>query len=236
MAQVKTSRDWISRSGPAGRRYTTVIFTLKRAAVVRFSVMRIAPDCRHIGSVVLRGHQGMNRVRFRGRVAGRALPPGTYELRSSGVRTRIVIFKRTPLPEEVAAARASNTCGSSAGISGFDAHGAAQSATLGGAGGHAKGSGRGNQGTTKASSTNDRSERFGVLGVRFTRAAEAVKEIPRPLFAILGLAILLLALAALPLRWVPNARVAAVLAYRRSLVALAGAITLVAVAVAYALA
>jgi hypothetical protein len=76
----------------------------------------------------------------------------------------------------------------------------------------------------------------GVLGTRFTRkAVEVVKEIPLWLFVLLGLAIALLAVAALPLRVAPNGRAAAVIAHRRGVVALAGGVALVAVAVAYAL-
>ncbi len=77
---------------------------------------------------------------------------------------------------------------------------------------------------------------LGVLGVRFTRAAEAVKDVPPVLFVLLGIAIGLLAAAAMPLRFVPSARMAAVLAYRRTFVAMAGAVTLASVAVVYALA
>jgi hypothetical protein len=75
----------------------------------------------------------------------------------------------------------------------------------------------------------------GILGVRFTKAVDAVKAIPLWLFVLLGLAIALLAVAALPLRATPNGRVAVVLAHRRGLIALAGAAMLVAVTVAYAL-
>ncbi len=76
----------------------------------------------------------------------------------------------------------------------------------------------------------------GVLGVNFTRTADAVKEVPPLLFVLLGIAIGLLAAAALPLRFVPSARLAAALAYRRTFVAMAGAVTLASVAVVYALA
>jgi hypothetical protein len=74
----------------------------------------------------------------------------------------------------------------------------------------------------------------GVLGVSFTRAADAAKEVSPLLFVLLGIAIGLLAAAAMPLRFVPSARLAAVLAYRRTFVATAGAVTLASVAVAAA--
>jgi hypothetical protein len=75
-----------------------------------------------------------------------------------------------------------------------------------------------------------------VLGVRFKRAADVVKEVPAILFVLLGIAIGLLATAAMPLRFIPGAHLAAVLAYRRTFVALVGAVTLASVAVVYALA
>lgn len=75
----------------------------------------------------------------------------------------------------------------------------------------------------------------GVLGAQFTRAADAVKQIHPLLFVLLGIAIALLALAATPARLVPSTRVAAVLAYRRNAVAVAGAAALITVTVAYAL-
>jgi hypothetical protein len=76
----------------------------------------------------------------------------------------------------------------------------------------------------------------GVLGVQFSRAAEAVKQIHPLLYLLLGIAIALLALAAIPVRYVPNARIAALLAYRRSAVAIAGAAALATVSVLYVLA
>jgi hypothetical protein len=153
--------------------------------------------------------------------------------RTALAETKLVIFKRRPLPEELAAAQAANTCGSagSAGDS-MSSTGAAASGTrpIGGAeqGGELK---------VPRSSRSKRSKTaLGVLGVRFTRAAEVVKDVPAVLYVLLGIAIGLLAAAAMPLRLVPNARMAAVLAYQRAFVALAGAVTLASVAVVYALA
>jgi hypothetical protein len=71
--------------------------------------------------------------------------------------------------------------------------------------------------------------------VQFSRATDAVKRIHPLLYLLLGVAIALLTLAAVPVRYVPNARIAALLAYRRSTVALAGAAVLVTVTVVYAL-
>ena len=80
------------------------------------------------------------------------------------------------------------------------------------------------------------SRAHGVLGVKFAKnAVGAIKSIPPLLFVLLGIAIALLGVAALPLRMAPSRQAAMTLAYHRGGVALAGAGLLVAVAVAYAL-
>jgi hypothetical protein len=63
---------------------------------------------------------------------------------------------------------------------------------------------------------------------------DAVKDISPYLFIVLALAIVLLALASVPLRVTPNGRSAAVLVHHRGMLALAGATALAAVMVAYA--
>ena len=218
---------------------------LSKPARVEFVLIRVAPDCRPVGRFRVKGHAGQNRVPFQGRIKGRALRPGTYVIRARTLparraltETKLVIFKRRPLPAELAAAQASNTCGSSHGDT-------SSSSTLGGGAGPDEG----NQGKVQVKRGGNESEPIrvrttknpvGVLGVSFTRTADAVKEVPALFYILLGIAIGLLAAAAIPLRFVPSARLAAALAYRRTVVAMAGAITLasvaVAVAVVYALA
>jgi len=196
-----------------------------------------------MGRFRVNGRAGTNRVRFRGRIKGRALRPGTYVIRVHAlpargkalVETKLVVFKHRPLPEELGAAQASNTCRSS------DAGGESTRGGTGPFAGAAKdgklqvsrrseGPGPIRVGHSKGKTP------IGVLGVRFTRAADAVKEVPAILFVLLGIAIGLLATAAMPLRFIPSAHMAAVLAYRRTFVALVGAVTLASVAVVYALA
>ena len=214
-------------------------FVLSKPTVVEFVLVRVAPDCRPVGRFRVKGQAGQNRVRFRGRIKGRALRPGTYVIRARTLparraltETKLVIFKRRPLPEELAAAQASNTCGSSDG-------GTSSSSTLGGG----AGPGAGNEGKLQVKRGGNEpgpirirpiKNPVGVLGVSFTRTADAVKEVPALLYLLLGIAIGLLAAAAMPIRFVPNARLAAVLAYRRTVVTMAGAITLASVAVAAA--
>ena len=191
-----------------------------------------------MGRFRVKGHAGKNRVRFRGRIKGRALRPGTYVIRARTLparraltETKLVIFKERPLPEELAAAQASNTCG------GTDGDTSSASMLGGGAGTRGGNEGnlqvkRGDKGSELRVGTTKNP--LGVMGVRFTRTADAVKKVPALLFVLLGIAIGLLAAAATPIRFVPSARMAAVLAYRRTSVAMAGAVTLASVAVVFA--
>jgi hypothetical protein len=141
-----------------------------------------------------------------------------------------VILKRRPRPEELAAAQASNTCRSSNGDTWL----------ADGAGPVGSGDGklqvqRGAEGS-RPIHVAKRKTPLGVLGARFSRTSDAIKAVPAFLFVPLGIAIGLLAAAAMPIRLIPNARMAAALAYRRTSVALAGAVALASVAVVYALA
>jgi hypothetical protein len=213
----------------------TLRFFLSKPALVEFLLVRVAPDCRPVARFLVKGRAGTNRVRFRGRIRGRALRPGTYVIRARTLpagkalaETKLVIFKRKPLPRELAAAQAANACGISDRAEGMSSARALPGGTkpTGGADKSKLEVSRGNRGKTP----------LGVLGVRFTRAADAVKDVPALVFVLLGIAIGLLAAAAMPLRFLPDGRLAALLAYQRTSVALAGAITLASVALVYALA
>ena len=188
----------------------------------------------------MKGHAGKNRVGFRGRIKGRALRPGTYVIRARTLparraltETKLVIFKRKPLAEELAAAQASNTCGSSDSDT-------SSSSTLGSGAGPVSGAGQHGPlqvtGAGEPIRVDKNKTPVAVLGARFTRAAHAVKDVPPLLYLLLGIAIGLLAAAAVPLRFVPSDRLAVALAYRRTFVAMAGAAMLASVAVVYALA
>jgi hypothetical protein len=60
---------------------TTLVFKLSRPAVLRFTIVRVYPSCERVGSFSVRGRRGVNRVPFRGRVRGKPLRDGTYQLR-----------------------------------------------------------------------------------------------------------------------------------------------------------
>lgn len=232
------SRNWISRSGPKQGRQTVLVFTLGKAGPVEFVVRELAPDCRRIGRFRVAGHEGVNRVHFRGRLGRRVLGPGTYRIRARTlprgralVDTKLVIVTR-PERDEIASARGANACGSNA-----QGHSSAASAswTASGAAPTTPSSGTAPFSEGKAEKPASPSRAHGVLGARFTRAVDAVTGIPLWLFILLGLAIAILAVAALPLRAARNRRAASALAQHRGVFALAGAVVLLAVTVAYTL-
>ena len=74
----------------------------------------------------------------------------------------------------------------------------------------------------------------GVLAEQFKRPIDVIKAVPPFLLVLLAFAIALLALAATPRQASPSARLQALLAYRRGLIALAGATILIGVAITYA--
>lgn len=65
---------------PGPRSAVGLRLVLSRPARVRFLVIGPAPSCQTAGRFVLAGHQGLNKVVFRGRVRGRLLGPGTYTI------------------------------------------------------------------------------------------------------------------------------------------------------------
>jgi hypothetical protein len=236
--RLRFSRDWISRTGPKKRRQTVLVFVLKKAALVEFVVIEVAPDCRRVGRFRVVGRRGVNRVRFRGRIGRRALGPGTYRIMARAlprgralVDTKLVVVAR-PERDEISSGRRANACGS-------ESRGQSTSSTA-----SASASTPAKPTAARPPATEDKAEERatpspdkGVLGAKFTkRAVEAVKSIPLWLFALLGLAIAILAVAALPMRAAPSRRAAFALAHHRSAFAVAGAALLLVVMVAYTLA
>jgi hypothetical protein len=226
--RLKVVRAWISRSGPRAQRQTTFVFRLSRSGIVELVLTRLAPDCRVVGKFRVAGRAGLNRVRFRGRIGRRVLRAGTYRvtartLRPRGatpVRTQLVIVGRpNPLPSELAAARAANAC--------------VAVDRSGGSSAEAGGTGPSVDTPTRGDSESALTRVSDVLGVQFTRAVEVVRGVPTFLFFVLGLAIALLGLAALPGRAAPSLRLHKLLAYHRELVALAGTVTLIGAAITY---
>jgi hypothetical protein len=232
--RLRFSRDWISRTGPKKRRQTVLVFALGKAALVEFVVIQVAPDCRRVGQFRVVGQPGVNRVRFRGRIGRRTLAPGTYQITARAlprgralVDTTLVVVAH-PDRDEISSGRRADTCGS-------NPPGQSTSST-------ASASTPAKPTAATPPTTQDRAEERvtptrdrGVLGARFTRAVDAVKSIPLWLFALLGLAIAILAVAALPMKATPSRRAALALAHHRGAFALSGAAVLFAVTVAYTL-
>jgi hypothetical protein len=88
-----------------------------RPAVLRITVFRVYPSCERIGSFRVRVRAGVNRVRFRGRIRGRALAPGGYRLvvRARGAKRDaaaipIVIARGSPTRAQVRKARTTVVC------------------------------------------------------------------------------------------------------------------------------
>src|SRR5918992_516885 len=64
----------------------TLTFWLARPALIELLIRQEAPICRVWGTLSKRGERGLNRVRFRGRIHGKRLPPGTYRIRAEAIR------------------------------------------------------------------------------------------------------------------------------------------------------
>jgi hypothetical protein len=200
----------------------------------------------NVGRFRVRGKAGTNRVRFRGRIGRRALRPGTYRIlgrtlpsrRHVTIETRLVIFgPRTPTRGEAEAARAENACSVlSSGPIAFDS---GRSMKAGTHAGPDAGAGKPKKGSSGGAASRAESGRGeidrGVLGTRFDTAEDAVRSLHPFLYFLLGMAIALLGIAALPARVAPNYRIAALLEHQRGEIAIAGMMTLLAVAVIYVL-
>jgi hypothetical protein len=94
-------------------RAAILTFRLPRRSLVVFEVRQLAPVCRTVGVFRVRGRAGANRVRFAGRVRGRLLAPGTYELRARGlpgVRVRIAVLGRGGTASDAARALKKSVC------------------------------------------------------------------------------------------------------------------------------
>jgi len=188
------ARDWISRSGPRRHRRTTLVFVLRRAAVVEFLVVQVSPACRRVGTFHVRGHTGVNRIRFDDRIGHHVLGPGTYRIiarRGGGsvVDTRLVVVQNAK-HANLRAARNANTCPPGTDPALVPATGASSSTGGPKAGGSAA---AGPENAKAPRSTRHR----GVLGARFAKeAVDAARSVPLWLYGLALFSIILLAAAA----------------------------------------
>jgi hypothetical protein len=119
-----------------------LIVRLTKSAVLRVTIVRVFPSCEQIGSFNVRAHAGVNRIRFRGRFRGRALPVGGYRLvvRARGAERAaaaipIVIARGEASRAALNTARNGTQCSDEIGEIGFvSAAGAHDDAQSGGAG------------------------------------------------------------------------------------------------------
>jgi hypothetical protein len=115
---VRASRTIVRPGRKSGG--TTLVFQLSRPATLRITIVRVYPSCERVGAFTVRAQQGMNRIRFRGRLRGRPLPEGGYRLivRARGARRDaavipIVIANRKTSTAELRKARRTTVCSES---------------------------------------------------------------------------------------------------------------------------
>jgi hypothetical protein len=235
-----SSRAWIGTTGSKKRRTTTFTFVLPHAARVVFTVNKVSPVCVGIGRFSVAGHAGLNRVRFSGRVHGQQLDPGTYRIsaRTAAGRlvrriTLVVVSGSAPTRPELQSLRAANVCSATARRAAAAVRGAT---SVGGSPLPTQPlprpitqSAKSASGIVPAHGPNLHS---GVLASSADKTARAIRPL---LVALLGLAIVLLAVAALPGAAVAEPRVHDALARHRLEIAGLGAAALVAVALAFLL-
>jgi hypothetical protein len=221
MGRIRTSRDWLATAGPKPRQSVEISFLLSAPGTVVFRVEELSPHCRYVGKFLVRGRSGRNVVRFRGRLRGRALPPGTYRVtawvrghRARQIRTTIVVLARPAGRAEIASARLRDTC-----------EGALESTGVGGPMGGVAGV-RASLGTTKGRRTH------GPFGAALGTLRAAADAVPPVFFAFAALAMLLLGVASMP-QPLGTSRAGALLVHHRGTIALAGAGVLITGLVAF---
>jgi hypothetical protein len=245
--RVRVSRPWLAFSGPHSRRSVRLTFWLSRAATVVVRVDQLAPECRYAGKFLVRARPGRNVVRFRGRLRGRPLEPGTYRLvahpraaRERLVRTTLVVLDRPPGgAAEIRAARARNTCPSGRSPSQIALSASPASKAGKDAGMRARPvASKGVAGAAAALPRGGLLDVDGLIGGPLTSAADTVREaarkVPPALFAIVALAVLLLAIASMPQIGGPS-RAGAMLVHKRASIATAGGAALMMAIAAYLL-
>ena len=188
-SRLRLARDWISRRGPHGERRTTLVFILRKPALVEFVVLQMAPECRRVGRFRVRGHRGVNRIRLPSRIGHEPLAPGTYTVVARAIpdgrtvgRARFVVVDRLS-QREIRAARRADSCTQASGVGASDpARPPAGALSVPAAPKRARHPARHHK----------------VLGARFVRSAlSAAGDVPLWVNVLLGFAVALLVAAAL---------------------------------------
>jgi hypothetical protein len=225
VTRLGTVRPFLSLHGSKAYRVAILLFKLRHPARVRFTVVQVFPLCRVVGSFTVRGHAGTNRFRFNGRVHGTQLDPGTYQIGLRSKRGRLlrvtiaILDAPVAAPSAVATARKRNVCGSTGAFASFPGLSLPGSTLLPPVDARS---------ATEEFSPAGSTSSHHVLGVDVTAPRNLVKEIDKNPLAIvaLGLAVLLLAMAAVPQAAMPGSRAADLLARERTALVLAGAVAL----------
>jgi hypothetical protein len=201
--------------------------------------VQVSPVCRVVGTFRVHGHAGANRVRFGGRVQGTQLSAGTYRItartragRVIAVTTLVVVDARAPSMSELAFARRSNVCSPSAALGAAAARGSFAAGAGGDANGEASTIVRHQRASEKPSSNPSSSEGNGFPPIA-SEPLRAVENAKSPIvIALLGLAVLMLGLAALPRAAIADPPVMGFVASHRAELATAGTAALLAAVVA----
>jgi len=209
---------------------------------VIFTVDQVSPTCTTIARFAVRGHKGLNRIRFAARVGREKLSAGTYRITAhtpAGHPVQrvivVVIAGGAPTRDELAALRTANVCPATREFAGtafgstilfdmgviFDPNGSARVSFS-------------PQEEQPSASGATEPETGGVLGA--TPVEEAARALRPALIALLAAAIVLLGLASLPRVAASDGRLNDVLARHRVEIAGVGAAALMGVVIAFLLA
>jgi hypothetical protein len=198
------------------------VFHLAKPGRVRVTFRELR--CGGTASLTLRGHRGLNRVRFTGRIGRHRLAPGTY-------RIRVRSHGRTLLRKTLVVGDGLASCIVERALDAVVFAGATLfTGTPSSPGAHSDADAARAAAPTALTA---RPHREGVLGATAARVLPDSRGARIALLAALALAVLLLGLGALPERMVPHTAAAAFLARERFLFAVCGLAVMTGVGVAY---
>ena len=195
-----------------------------------FTLFQVSPRCRIVTSFSVVGHRGANRIRLNAGAGHNKLRPGTYRLaaRTNGGRsvlyTTVLVGAHKPMRSELASALRSNACAAAGELATARLVGTALGSIFGSTGGSTP--------YESGSTPGGGSPNSGTLGVAARSQPDLgtfsptnlAKNATDPLaIVVLGAAILLLGLAALPAGAIPDPRLTDVLVRHRAEVVAAGA-------------
>jgi hypothetical protein len=239
--RLHSSRKWI---GTSGKRATTLTFVLSKRGKVIFVVEQVSPSCATVARFAVRGHKGLNRIRFASRIGREKLGAGTYRITAHTAAGQavqrlivVVIAGGAPTRSELAALRTANVCAATREFAGAGAGwtGASITGVSSGTNGSDEDGSFGTKAEQEAASAGGTTEpdTGGVLG---STPVEKTAQALRPaLIALLLAAIVLLGLASLPRVAATDGRLNDVLARHRVEIAGVGAAALVGVVIAFLL-